>query len=254
MSPDRRGLPIGGTDPLARLLHLCTPVRTMTIHANDRMMTAYSRTVLALIALLLSCHPSGAKSKSLQSFIDKVSVSCVSFDYSFTAKAKDSAPMRGEGRVKASGPAFMMEGNGIEVWCDGRIRWTVDRVSEEAVIEDASGEEGGPGSNPALLLVSVDAFFREISSGSVVVGGVKVDSSVLEPLPDSGSPMGIRSLKLYFKPGTATITGAWMGFEDGTELDLSIVGFRFTDPRDEKGSFRFDEKTLGDSFVVTDLR
>ena len=76
--------------------------------------------IITAVALLLSGVQSGAKSKTLGAFIEKVNSSLVSFDYSFSMQTPASkSKMTGKGKVKIQGSSFFLEGNGLEVWCDG---------------------------------------------------------------------------------------------------------------------------------------
>ena len=77
--------------------------------------------IITAVALLLSGVQSGAKSRTLGAFIEKVNSSLVSFDYSFSMQTPASkSKMTGKGKVKIQGSSFFLEGNGLEVWCDDR--------------------------------------------------------------------------------------------------------------------------------------
>ena len=211
--------------------------------------------IIAIAAILAAAVPSGAKSKTLSSFIDKVSSSLVSFEYSFTMRtAKSSAKMTGAGDVRVQDNAFVMNGNGLEVWCDGRLRWTVDRLAEEALVELVDESADVYATNPALMITSVDAAFEEVSFCAGKFQGKSVDSSVLSPVNKGKHSMDINELKLYFKSGTTTLVGAEVKLNDGSVSEFIIKDFSFSDRLETKESFRFDEKTLDDSYVVTDLR
>ena len=206
-------------------------------------------------ALLAFCIPSGAKSKTLADFIGKVSSSLVKFDYSFTMQTSNSkSKMTGEGKVKVQDDCFYMEGNGLEVWCDGSTRWTVDRFAEEALIEPVDGSSDSFATNPALLITAVNEAFEEVSFGSSKFQGKTVDASVLTPVSKGKSSMDIAGLKLFFKSGTSVLVGAELKLNDGSVSEFTISGLEFEARSQEKGSFRFDEKTLGKTYVVTDLR
>ena len=211
--------------------------------------------IIAIAAILAAAVPSGAKSKTLSSFIDKVSSSLVSFEYSFTMRtAKSSAKMTGAGDVRVQDNAFVMNGNGLEVWCDGRLRWTVDRLAEEALVELVDESADVYATNPALMITSVDAAFEEVSFCAGKFQGKSVDSSVLSPVNKGKHSMDINELKLYFNSGTTTLVGAEVKLNDGSVSEFIIKDFSFSDRLETKESFRFDEKTLDDSYVVTDLR
>ena len=66
--------------------------------------------------------------------------------------------------------------------------------------------------------------------------------------------MDIAELKLFFKPGTTELTGAEVKLNDGSVSEFVITGLAFSPKEESKESFRFDEKTLDDSYVITDLR
>ena len=66
--------------------------------------------------------------------------------------------------------------------------------------------------------------------------------------------MDIAQLKLFFKSGSSILVGAEVKLNDGSISEIVVSNLEFSDSLDEKGSFRFDEKTLTDSYVVTDLR
>ena len=77
------------------------------------------KTIIILAALLAASVCADAKSKILERFIDKVSSSLVSFDYSFSLQSsKSKAKMTGEGNVKIQGNSFMLEGR-----ARGLVRW-----------------------------------------------------------------------------------------------------------------------------------
>ena len=211
--------------------------------------------IIAAIALIGFSIPTGAKSRTLAGFIEKVSSSLVTFDYSFTMQTPQSkSKMTGEGKVKIQDNCFYLEGNGLEVWCDGSTRWTVDRLSEEALVESVDGSSDSFATNPALMIAAVDEAFEEVSFGTGKFQGKTVDASALTPLVKGKSSMDIAGLRLFFKTGTTELVGAEVKLNDGSVSEFAISGLAFTGKSDEKGSFRFDEKTLGSSYVITDLR
>ena len=211
--------------------------------------------IIAAIALIGIGTPSVAKSRTLAGFIEKVSASLVTFDYSFTMQTPMSkSKMTGEGKVKIQANCFYLEGNGLEVWCDGATRWTVDRLSEEALVEPVDGSSDSFATNPALMIAAVDEAFEEVSFGTAKFQGKTVDASSLTPLIKGKSSMDIAGLRLFFKSGTTELVGAEVKLNDGSVSEFAISGLAFNAKSNEKGSFRLDEKTLGNSYVITDLR
>ncbi len=209
--------------------------------------------IAAAVAFLALPQVSLAKSGTLDAFVSKVSASLVSFDYSFTMPTK-KAKMTGNGRVEVQGISFFVDGNGLEIWCDGKTRWTIDRVSEEALIESVDDSYDSYATNPALMIASIDKAFSEVSFGPSKFGGKVVDASALSPVHKGKGSMDIAGLKLFFKSGTGTLVGAEVRLNDGSVSEFVISNLRFEDAVKSKESFRFDEKTLDSSYVVTDLR
>ena len=218
-------------------------------------MRTTARTIIAFSVASLLAMPQvlSAKSKTLSAFVDKVSVSLVSFDYSFTMPTK-KAKMTGEGTVKVQGDSFLVDGNGLEIWCDGKTRWTIDRISEEALVESVDDSYDSYATNPALMIASIDNAFREESFGSSKFGGKVVDASVLTPANKGKGSMDIAGLKLFFKSGTTILIGAEVTLNDGSVSEFTITNLKFEGAGKSKESFRFNERTLDSSYVVTDLR
>lgn len=216
-------------------------------------MRTLSRIFIVIIALFAMSPASVAKSKTLEAFVSKVSSSLVSFDYSFTMPTK-KAKMTGNGNVRVQGNSFLVDGNGLEIWCDGKTRWTVDRISEEALVESVDDSFDSYATNPALMVASVDNAFREESFGPSKFDGKTVDASALSPIHKGKGSMDIAGLKLFFKSGTTTLIGAEVTLNDGSVSNFNISNLRFGEPGKTKESFRFNEKTLDSSYVITDLR
>ncbi len=209
--------------------------------------------IAAAVALLALSEAASAKSKTLDAFVSKVSASLVSFDYSFTMPTR-KARMTGKGSVKVQWPSFLVYGNGLEIWCDGNTRWTIDRVSDEALIESVDDSYDSYATNPALMIASIDNAFREDSFGVSKFGGKTAEVSDLSPVHKGKGSMDIAGLKLFFKSGTTTLVGAQVTLNDGSVSDFTITNLKFEEPGKSKESFRFDEKTLDSSYVITDLR
>ncbi len=223
-------------------------------HTHRIIMRTITRIFLAAVVVLSALPlPASSKSKTLDSFVSRVSSSLVSFDYSFTMPAR-KAKMSGNGKVKVQGNCFFVEGNGLEIWCDGKTRWTIDRVSEEALVETVDDSDDSFATNPALMIASVDDAFNEVSFGGSRFNGNPVDVSVLVPIRKGKGSADISGLKLFFKTGSTSLVGAEVTLNDGTVSDFTISNLSFAETGKTKEPFRFDEKTLGSSYVITDLR
>lgn len=217
----------------------------------QKSMKTDSKILFSGLLLLAACFSADAASRALQDFLARVAQSCVSFDYSYVHRANNTK-VTGTGSLELQDNSFRMKGDGIEIWCDGKARWVLDRTAREAVIETvgASGEDYAV--NPALLLAVVDEAFQEISYGTSKFGGRVVDVSILSPRRNREVASHIAQLKLYFKSGTSEFVGAGVKMADGAVTDFTIRNLSFSGKKE--APFRFDEKTLDDSYLITDLR
>ena len=202
------------------------------------------RTGLIFVALFLSLVQAWAD-PALKKFTERADSSLVAFSYRFTVPGK--IPMKGSGTALVQGDAFFLEGNGVEVWCDGKERWTLDREGCEAVVE-AVGAGGDFATDPALLVSSVDEGFSEVSSGAMAFQGKTLHGVVLSPKVDAGN---VTRLVLYFQ--SERLCGLEVTVEDGTRTEFVLSDLRFS-ARGPLSRFRFDASTLDASWVLTDLR
>jgi hypothetical protein len=91
----------------------------------------------------------------LDSIRQKSEQQCVAVSFEFTTTISGVKTM-GEGQVHIQGNAYHMEGNGIEIYCDGTSTWMIDEQAKEVFIEAAESQSAGYLANPALLLMNLD--------------------------------------------------------------------------------------------------
>lgn len=154
-----------------------------------------------LCFLLFAAAGTSAQQKdALTEFAAKMASSKAEFHYSFILD-DGRVKMTGEGTVAVQGSSYYMTGNGLEIWCDGKSRWTSDSAAREAVIESV-GEGMELAANPALLVSNLD---REFSwSGNGVPGTF------------NGSPAKVFYLKAN---SNADIKGGFCLFRQGRQVD-----------------------------------
>jgi len=92
---------------------------------------------ITLSTLLLTLSSAFAQAEDLAKLQEIIRENKVSADYSFVYGGK----LKCNGFIIIQDPCYKAEGNGIEVYCDGDNRWTVDRVAKEVYIEKTSGPE-----------------------------------------------------------------------------------------------------------------
>ena len=181
----------------------------------------------------------------LDAFAANLASGEVYFKYSF--EVKGDIPMKGNGTAALCGASYHVFGNGMDLWCDGKTRWTVDRNAREAYIEAVDPDAADYLSNPASLLGALESAFEVKSVSDVTLSGKKLRSVGMVPAVDD---TGLQTVTLYLDgavPARVSIV-----VEDGTETLFRITGFTVKEKSD--AAFSFDIASLGSDYVVTDLR
>ena len=161
----------------------------------------------------------GASAQVSIPLLDRVPGHRVTFDYTYSL-SKDGKPLNEvtSGKMTVEDNAFNLSGLGIEIYSDGVTRWSIDREAEEVLIETVEADDII--ANPAILISS----YKELSSSLEVLSH------------------GKDSLKLK------------VTFDDKTYAVFSISRIVFTEASGDKKDFTLDVKSLGKSYVITDLR
>lgn len=206
------------------------------------------RFIAVCIFLLSILSPNlsfGATGDAVDDFVRKVSSSMVTFSYTYSVNSK--VKIQGSGNAIVQGEAFYMKGNGLEIWCNGKTRWTVDRASSEALIESVGSIQDDYDTNPARIISSVSKVFHEVSEVKGKFHGKAVNIVTLSPKVRSS----IKLLKLCFSG--EKLIGAIATVSDGTVTDFVISNMAFK-PKGSLSRFTLNEKNLGKAYVITDLR
>ena len=197
----------------------------------------------AAIVSVLCLNAQGGREDALQKLSSRLSEGTARFGYSF--RTKDSqTPFAGEGTAAISGLCYRLVGNGLDIRCDGKTRYTADPASGEMVIEDAGSLEGGDVdflSNPAVILKNVGSSFKV--SGTSAQGGKVLYR--LTPLHDKF----IEVLTLEFA-GELPVKGS-LSMQDGSSIEFTISGFEFTS---QIFPWTFTKEELAGYGSITDLR
>lgn len=92
---------------------------------------------LYIISTLLFCLAASGQEKLALEILGKIDSNRVSFTYSCTMA--EDMPVKLDGSILAQGSCYLAKGNGLEIYSDGKTRWTVDREAKEVYIEIAGG-------------------------------------------------------------------------------------------------------------------
>ncbi len=170
---------------------------------------------LFLGILLVSALSAAAQSIPL---LDKAAGHRVTFDYSYGytsgGKTYDNVA---SGKMTVQGSAYLLKGDGLEVYSDGDVRWTLDRSGKEAVIESVDSEDVM--TNPAAIVAGYKSFDKSL----------KVNGSGADYLDIS------------------------LTLENGQVSRFRLTGIRYA-PEGALSDFRFSRSSLGSDWVVSDLR
>lgn len=198
------------------------------------------RRILASACLLLCMAGLAVAQDALKTLSARLAESSAEFEYSFTTSGSDT-PFAGSGKAIVAGPCYRIEGNGLDIRCDGKIRYTADPAAGELVIESADGEALDFLSNPALLLSDIGNNFTVRKSSKAAGKDVYELVPVNEP--------SVESLSLTLVKGQPT--EAALKMKDGSQANFVVSAFRFTD---EPGLWTFSEKEKAGYANITDLR
>ncbi len=145
------------------------------------------------------------------------------------------------------GSAYRTEADGLEIYCDGTVVWTVDRAAREVVIEAYDSSADAAEANPLSLLRQFGELFS-IASVSEDDG-----SDIRTYRLEAGPSSNIRELVAGIAVTGDRIAFARLELKDGTVIDCTIPSFSFSSAVDSR-LYTFDVSTLDSNYIITDLR
>ena len=201
--------------------------------------------IISLILVLSAFTAAGQN--IVTDFAKSLSEGCASFGYSYAMGGQ--VPLNGSGTVRLQGDAFVMQGDGLEVYCDGSTRWTVDTVAEECYIEGVKAGGLDYEANPALLVGAVDKAFKLVGTKAATFNGQRVTEAVLTPAAEGGN---ITELSLMMASDKKP-AGLLVKTSDEGIITVVVKDFTVGDKAQVK-DFGYDAGKLGGDYLVVDLR
>ena len=116
----------------------------------------------------------------------------VSFSYALTTQEK--VPIKTDGTALIDGECYRITGNGLDIYCDGSTKWTVDTQAKEVYLEPSDGTQEFL-ANPSAWLGQV----HNLTVGEKVVSGVFRDPA--------GAEISFRFTSITSSPQSGTTTG-----------------------------------------------
>lgn len=174
-------------------------------------MKRYFRICLLLLSLL--ALPAGAAGQSaaqdgeiLAKVLEWVASRRISASYRYETGGE--VTVTGSGTLLLDGGCYLLRGNGLDVYCDGVTRWTVDPAAKEVYIE-AAAEGQDYFSHPEAFVSQVSGLREE--GGTIT--GVFTDSGKGTVIRFSfssivGSPQQHRTQEFAFD--TAALDASWV--------------------------------------------
>lgn len=152
-------------------------------------------------------------------------------------------PVVGNSEILLQGKMYHLQGNGLEVFCNGDALWTVDESSMEVVIEPCDAITESYTTNPVLLLAELDDFF-EIRSQKGIGDKTEYTMTAIKDCDISQAQLTLAS-------DGRVMTGKFT-LEDGNVVSVKVLSMKKTDPVSE--SVFTPSRTFSRDWVVTDLR
>ena len=182
---------------------------------------------------------------ALSGFISGLSSQSAVFSYSYVID-DGHTKIAGDGTAEIQGDSYLVKGDGLEVYCNGVCRWTVDRQSMEVVVESYDPESPDYTVNPAALLKNFDKLFS--------VKGCESTSSgydyVLSPVSEKTD---VESMELSLSADGKRLMYAGLTMKNGAVAAFTVPSFCFA-PVSDASRFSFDVSALSADYIVTDLR
>ena len=201
--------------------------------------------LLLILSLLCAVGAFAQDRGSFDAFAATLASKEVSFRYSF--EVQGDVPMKGNGTASLCGASYRVSGNGMECWCDGVTRWSVDRSAKEAYIEAVDPTLVDYLSNPAALLGALESAFRIDSVAEAKRGGRALQALHLVPSVDG---TGLDAVVLYLDSSTPVEVS--IAVSDGPRTLFRLSDYSVKEKSD--AAYSFDIASLGADFAVTDLR
>lgn len=202
--------------------------------------------IAIVFLLLLGAGRSYAQDESLLNRLyEKFADSCVELEYSYNSKIS-GVSIIGHGMLQIQGNMWHNDGNGLEVWCDGKTLWTVDHASEEVIIDSVSDAAEDDLTNPALMFVHMKDLFNLKQVVKSTDG--KADIFILEPIHE----MDIDFFNVEILKSDASIRSGSFALSDGNKFNVKVSSMKQIQKKPAT-SFK-PSQTFDSSWIVTDLR
>lgn len=203
------------------------------------------RIIISTLILCGLCIAAAAQgTTSLEQLCAKMSDKASVLNYSYTLSMSGVKTV-GEGTVTTQDNAYVLRGNGMNIYCNGSTLWVMDEAGKEILIDSVAQGTDAYLSNPVLLLANLNKIFS--ISSPVTSGGNQIYK--LTPKQDCGIVSGTVNISA----ANPVFTSGSFKTSDGGQLDVKIKSMTFS----EKKPLTFyvlDLSGFDSSWMITDLR
>ena len=203
------------------------------------------RIIISTLILCGLCIAAAAQgTTSLEQLCAKMSDKASVLNYSYTLSMSGVKTV-GEGTVTTQDNAYVLRGNGMNIYCNGSTLWVMDEAGKEILIDSVAQGTDAYLSNPVLLLANLNKIFS--ISTPITSGGNQIYK--LTPKQDCGIVSGTVNISA----ANPVFTSGSFKTSDGGQLDVKIKSMTFS----EKKPLTFyvlDLSGFDSSWMITDLR
>lgn len=144
------------------------------------------KVILVIVTVLLGVQvfAQDSKAKSILDSFNKSMKSYSSIDIRFTFTTEDEANgkmVSQDGRVLSKKDAFKLIMDELEVYSDGKTKWTVMHDVDEVNIQEVDPDSHDLMDNPINFFTVNNKDFKYSYKGSVIVGGKAMEKIEFEP-------------------------------------------------------------------------
>ena len=204
---------------------------------------------ISLVCLLLCALPivSSAQSDSLlDRFYRDMASSCMGMDIKYGIQMP-GVKVDGSGILEFQDDKWHLNGNGIEMWCDGNSVWTIDADAKEVVIDRVSNDNASElMANPAILLIRINEFFKLKET----VPGKDGKSLIYIMYPKADSFVSFVNPEI--SKSDASLRKTEFSLDDGTSVVVNVSSVKLM--KKKPADYFSRPVNYDSSWIVTDLR
>ena len=205
------------------------------------------RIIISTLLLCGLCMTAAAQGTSvLGQLCAKMASSAAVMNYEYTLTSSNVKNL-GNGVLTAQQRMYLMQGNGLKIYCNASTVWVVDEEGKEILIDSVAQGTDAYLSNPALLLADISNVF---SVGAPTKNGTTLTYK-LTPKSDCGIASGTVVLNTA---GTSPVFSSGLfNMSDGSQLDVKIKSMTFLEKK-PLTFYTLDLSGFDSSWMITDLR